>query len=233
MSEQTVAQPEDLYGLPLDQFTAARDRLAKRLRSDGDDATAAAVAKLRKPSVAAWALNIASRQSPEAVERLMASHRRLRETTTADMLQEASRDRRSAVAELLETAVDALAAEGRPASGTTRDRINSTLLATGTDHEAESDLAAGRLVREVEPSGAGWGDIALTPPPRDTKTREKLAAEQARAKAEKLKSEAEKAEQRAERALEALTEATRRAEEAREVADRAESEAREAERAAI
>ena len=46
---------DELYGLPLEDFVAQRDALAKRLRADGDRDAAAAVKKLPKPTRAAWA----------------------------------------------------------------------------------------------------------------------------------------------------------------------------------
>ena len=48
---------EGLYGLPLERFTAERNALAKQLRQEGERDRAAEVAKLQKPSVAAWAVN--------------------------------------------------------------------------------------------------------------------------------------------------------------------------------
>jgi hypothetical protein len=46
-----------LYQLPLDQFTSARDELAKRLRTDGQAEQAEQVKALRKPTVAVWLVN--------------------------------------------------------------------------------------------------------------------------------------------------------------------------------
>ena len=43
---------DELYALPLDQFTAARNALAKRLKKEGDKEAAATVQTLKKPSVA-------------------------------------------------------------------------------------------------------------------------------------------------------------------------------------
>lgn len=233
MSEQPIADADDLFTLPLDQFTAARDRLAKDLKTAGDEESAASVAKLRKPSLAAWALNLAVRRNPDSVGRLMASHVQLREATDARSLQEASRKRQTAIAELLELAMAELANAGRPAAASTRERINSTLLATGADRNAEADLAAGRLVREMEPSGEGWADIGFAPPP--TRIRDnalEVAAERARSRADKLRAEADKAEHRVDQAERALAEAKRRADEARATAAQAETDAREAEEAA-
>src|SRR3954464_3795685 len=46
-------EADDLYGLPLDEFTSARDALAKRLRGEKRRDDADFVQRLRRPSVAA------------------------------------------------------------------------------------------------------------------------------------------------------------------------------------
>src|SRR4051812_39551314 len=70
--------PEDLYGLPLEEFTPARDALAKELKAAGRKDEAAEVKSLRKPSLAAWALNRAAREHADAIERLRAAGADLR-----------------------------------------------------------------------------------------------------------------------------------------------------------
>jgi len=49
-----------LYLSPLEDFIPRRDALTKELRSAGDRAAATRVKALRKPSRAAWALNVAA-----------------------------------------------------------------------------------------------------------------------------------------------------------------------------
>src|ERR671929_141560 len=63
-------QPDDLYGLPLDRFIAERGALAKALRGEDRRDEAAEVAKLRKPSAAAWAVNQLVRTQGRAVGEL-------------------------------------------------------------------------------------------------------------------------------------------------------------------
>ncbi|HEX8206307.1 MAG TPA: hypothetical protein VF587_09635, partial [Solirubrobacteraceae bacterium] len=68
--------PDDvdaLYCRPLDEFVPARAELAKALRADGRRDEAAAVAKLPKPSVAAWAVNQVVRTQPALAEELWAA----------------------------------------------------------------------------------------------------------------------------------------------------------------
>ena len=55
-------EADDLYGLPLGEFTAARDALAKRLRGEKRREDADFVKGLKRPSVAAGAINLAVRE---------------------------------------------------------------------------------------------------------------------------------------------------------------------------
>lgn len=227
-----VTDPADLYSLPLDRFTAARDSLTQWLRSQDRGDEAQTVGKFRKPSVAAWALNRASRSNPELVERLLESHRQLREADSINAMQSASGARRQAVSALVEAAVNELRADGRPDSLQTRDRMTSTLLAVATDPDGEAQLEAGRLVRELEPSGSGWGEMGLTPvlvEPRDDAL---AAATRARGKADRLEKEVADAERQLEIAERAVKEARRRAKAARERFRKASDEATEAAKAA-
>lgn len=226
-----VTDQADLYALPLDQFTAARDTLARWLRSQDRGEEAETVGRLRKPSVAAWALNRASRGNPDLVEGLQRSHRLLREANSVEEMRSASEARRRAVSSLVEAAVGELHADGRPDSPQTRDRINSTLLALATDPEGEAQLEGGRLVQALEPSGAGWGDMGLTPVPVDPRQQALAAVEEARARADRLEKEADEAKRRLELAERAVKEARRRAKTARALFEEASSEAARAEMA--
>lgn len=207
--------------------------MAERFRSEGRAEEAEQVGKLRKPSVAAWALNRAAHSQPEQVDVLLDSHRQLREADTAGAIQMASEARRQAVAGLVEAALMELRADGRPDSLQTKDRISRTLLAVATDSQGEADLKAGTLARELEPSGGGWGDMTLPPPPPlDPVHEAEDAAAKARALAEKLETEAAEAEGRLEAAKQAATEARRRAKASRAAATKASREADLAEKAA-
>ena len=224
-----VMQPTDLFALPLDRFTAARDSLARRLKEDGDEEGARQVSAMRKPSVAAWALNRVSRDDPEAVAQLLDSHRMLREAGSRQEVEEASRQRRDLVARLTD---EAMAGVGS-SSLQTRDRINRTLLAVATDHEGEAHLASGTLVRELEPTGVGWGEMDLPPPPQpDPAAEARRLVEEASSRATKLESEAEAADQEVERLKEALAQAKDRAKAARAAARKAAEELRKAEETA-
>src|SRR5207248_2616268 len=61
----------ELYGLPLAEFTSARNEVARRLKAEGDDAAAEEVRSLRKPTVPVWAINRLARTEPAAVRGLL------------------------------------------------------------------------------------------------------------------------------------------------------------------
>src|SRR6266508_1541027 len=112
---------ERLFGLAPEEFVAARDELARRLRKDGDGAAAKRVAGLRRPTVAAWAVNRAARRRPElatdlieAGERLRQAQRRALSGLRGGALRTAGAERRVAIERLLAEAADVLEESGRP-----------------------------------------------------------------------------------------------------------------------
>jgi hypothetical protein len=65
-----LTDPHELYGLSLDEFIPARAALVKSLRTDGQRDEAGRVSKLRKPFVAAWAVNQLVRTQPREITSL-------------------------------------------------------------------------------------------------------------------------------------------------------------------
>jgi hypothetical protein len=160
--EADQAAIDRLYGLPLDQFTSARDELAARLRRDGDASAASEVKRLRKPTVSAWALNQVSRNNAKQVGELIDAGGRLREAQEQllagegrEPLDQAAEDERRLVAELARQAERELVAAGRSASSSVQERLRETLHAAATDPEAREALSAGRLLREYTATGLG------------------------------------------------------------------------------
>jgi len=66
-----------LYALAPEDFIPARDTLAKRLQADDQRETAAVVKKLRRPTVAAWAVDQAARADPSMLDDLLSAGERL------------------------------------------------------------------------------------------------------------------------------------------------------------
>ena len=147
-----MADPDDqLYGLPLEEFTPARDAAAKELRKAGDRETAARVAKLPKPSPAAWTANQVAREQPELIEALLDAGAALRAAQDAAVsghggrgLREATLAERGAVDAVM-AAATAFKPGGRPLSRPMADRLRTTL------HAAAGDPALRDALRT-----AGW-----------------------------------------------------------------------------
>ena len=175
--EASARAPEDLYGLPLEEFTPARDALAKELKAAGRKDEAAGVKSLRKPSVAAWALNRVAREHPDAIDELRAAGAVLRDAQEEAMSGDAGRlrDAGRALAEEVDRVAglgaDVLRAAGRPASAAQQEKIVATLRTAAVDDEAGDALARGVLVEELESTGfslLGSGAGAFAAPSRSS-----------------------------------------------------------------
>jgi hypothetical protein len=163
---------DQLYGLPLDQFVAERGALVKALRADGDRGQAAEVAALRKPSVAAWAVNQLVRTQRRAVDDLFAAGDTLRDVQAEVMagrqdaraLRDAAGDERAAVDALVQSARGLLTADGDGLSPSVIDRVADTLHAAALDDDARGAVDEGRLERELRHVGLGAGGLVAPGP---------------------------------------------------------------------
>jgi hypothetical protein len=160
----------DLYGLPPGEFTGARDARVKELRKQGEREAADAVKALRKPTVAAWALNQLARTRSRDVARLIAAGEQLRSAQEEllgggdrSAFQEAAGAERELVADLTADATT-LASEAGERSGGLREKVAETLHAAALDEETAAELRAGRLTREREAIG-GFGQPGGGPAP--------------------------------------------------------------------
>lgn len=157
-----------LYGLPRDEFIPARDALARELRADGDREAAARAKALRKPSVAAWALNQVSRSEPKRVQALLSAAADLRTAQEAllsggghEPLRSASAAQRSALESVAERAQRLLEDAGHGSGATIQNKLFETLQAASRDPELAEQLRAGRLLREAEIGDLGLGGLDL------------------------------------------------------------------------
>ncbi len=169
-------EPDDLYGLALDRFIPERAALAKALRADKRRDEAAAVAALRKPSVAAWAVNQVVRSQPAGVQDLFTAGDELREAQARLLagsgdgraLRAANEREREAVDELVRAARGLLSSEGHELSPAVVERVSDTLHAAALDEQAREQVRAGRLERELRHIGLGLGEsadpFAVAPP---------------------------------------------------------------------
>jgi hypothetical protein len=164
---------DDLYGLPLDRFVPERAAQVRALRSAGEREQATAVAALRKPSVAAWAVNQLIRTQRREVQALLDAGDALRDAQAdvlaggadAQDLRSAAERERTAVDGLVSTARGLLSSSGQELSAATLERVADTLHAAALDDEAREQVVEGRLVRELRHVGLGGG-LGLVAPAR-------------------------------------------------------------------
>jgi hypothetical protein len=115
---EVLETARDLYALPPEAFTAARNRLAKELKSAGNADDAAIVAKLRRPRLAEWALNRLSREDTDVVGRLATAIVEAQRAQSAAIggdaadLREATNELRRSTSAATDAAVRMLSSDG-------------------------------------------------------------------------------------------------------------------------
>ena len=148
MAKALDAEIDKLFQLPLEEFTAARNALAKVAGGQ-----AAAIKALGKPPIAAWAVNQLYWQDPARYEALVAASTEMRKTHRAVIegrkgdLRAAGREHETALDAALKATLALLKAAGQPATDTTRHAILNTLRAL------PSEEPPGRLTKALTPGG--------------------------------------------------------------------------------
>ncbi|MEV0717329.1 hypothetical protein [Asanoa sp. NPDC050611] len=151
----------ELYSAPPDGFVAARAELVAAAKAAGQSDRAKQLGKLRKPTVAAWVVNLLAIRRPELVDQLVelsAALRSAQRQLKGDALRELTRQRREAVGALVKEAV-ALATKADPGNRGKLPvaEVEATLTAAVSDAEVAEQVRSGRLVRAA--SYAGFGEV--------------------------------------------------------------------------
>jgi hypothetical protein len=162
------AAADELYGLPPEQFAAARDGFANRLRQAGERELATAVRNLRRPSVSAWLVNVLVRRRGTDLDDLVDIGDHLRSAMArgaGDAVRSLTEDRRTAIARLV---ADVEAMAGRPVTPGVSEEVRLTLEAATADPTAATAVRSGRLVRPLRYAGFGElpdlaGAVGLSP----------------------------------------------------------------------
>ena len=203
--------------LPED-FVVARNATVRQLQSDGAADTAAAVKRLRRPTLATWALNRVARAEPEAVRAYLEASRELRraqEHGSPDLrdVMRRHRDRQHALADLV--VEQAATQPGNPER--VRAAAQETLEAAALDDTIAGALGRGRLVA-TERAASAFEVLDVQGPPRSAAARRKPGVDERRID-ERQVGLARDALERAERALtgarDTLADAEREVEERR------------------
>lgn len=207
------AVPEDaldrLFHGPLEEFTSARNELARSLRSDGEAEAADWVKSLRKPSRAAWLVNRLATLKADEVRGLLevgeelraAQEEMLAGATDREKLREAARREQEAVDSLLRTA-DAIGRE-HGVGAQILTRVGETLQAAAGDPELAEAIRRGRVTKEQRAASIGLvGPTSAPAPARKGKRGDAAAERRARQQQAKRRKEAERKLTTAERKLE-------------------------------
>ena len=162
MADDLLRETTKLYGLPLSEFTAARNARAKKLKQDNPE-LAAAVASLPKPSLAAAALNELVREDPSEVRALVQSGKRLRQAQEAAVAGKKGADLTAAIQEH-RTALERVQRDlrRRKLSGSTLEKAMQTLRVASIDRELQPRLERGALHEDLAAAGFGL-DPGLVP----------------------------------------------------------------------
>ncbi|SBT54534.1 coiled-coil domain-containing protein [Micromonospora narathiwatensis] len=242
-----------LYATPPDRFVAARDAAVAEARQAGDPKAAREIGRLRRPTVAAWLVNLLAIRRPELVadlaqlaESLRVAQRELR----GGKLRELSAQRRAVVGALVGEVRKLATAEpdAPPAGKLPLAEVEATLNAALSDTGVAEQIRAGRLLRATHYAGfgevprpqlrlvTGGAEEPPVPEPAGTRrARDEQAAERA-ARAERarrrraLDRELAKARGDQDRAEQELAEAVRSERDGTATLDRIETELAELER---
>jgi hypothetical protein len=151
-----------LYEAPPDGFVAARAAAIADARKSGDKDAAKRYAALRKPTVAAWLVNLLALRRPELIDDLVELSTALREAQRGlqgGQLRELSDQRRRVVSALV-AAARKLAVEEDPSLSAGKlplAEVEATLTAALAEPEIAEQVRSGRLVRAA--TYAGFGEV--------------------------------------------------------------------------
>ena len=146
----------ELYELPPEEFTAARTAAVKRLRADGDRVTAREVGTLRRPALAAWAVNLLVRERAELVEELTAMGDSLREAQAqldGAALRDLNRQRRHLVTAVAAEVGAVASAHDHPLGAAASRQVEETVHAALVDPRAAVAVRSGLLAQPLTSTG--------------------------------------------------------------------------------
>lgn len=159
MSDDVLELAEELYGLPLGDFTPARDARAKELKGTP---LAASVKALRKPSTAAWVVDLLVRYETEQVDQVLAVGSALREAQDgmdAAQLRELTKQRRQLTAAVTTRARALARQHGLRVTEQVAAQVEATLTAAMIDVGAARAVRSGLLVSALSATGVGELDV--------------------------------------------------------------------------
>jgi hypothetical protein len=153
---------EELYSLPPDEFTGTRNQWAKQTKADGDADLAKRVGELRKPSLAAWVVNMLMRHQGDEMAQVLdlgASLRQAQADLDGDALRELTRQRRQLTTAVTQQGRRLAKDLGQKVTEAVADQVQGTLHAAMVDEHAAAAVRSGLLVTAIEATGVGETDV--------------------------------------------------------------------------
>lgn len=154
---------DELYGADPAGFVARRIELVKQARTAGDKALAGQIAALRRPTVAAWYMNLLARAGSTELDELIDLGATMRQAQGAlDMARVTSlAPRRRELEHAVQRRLDMLlATQGVTASPAAWGEVGHTLTAVAADASAAAAVRSGCLARSLV--YAGFGEVDLS-----------------------------------------------------------------------
>jgi hypothetical protein len=159
VTEELLEIADGLYALPLADFTPARDARAKELKGTE---LAAPVKALKKPSLAAWVVNLLVRRDADQVSQVLDLGAALREAAAGmqgDELRALTRQRRQLTAAVTTGARALASGEGVKVTQAVADQVEATLTAAMLDARCAEAVRSGLLVTALAATGVDEVDL--------------------------------------------------------------------------
>jgi vacuolar-type H+-ATPase subunit I/STV1 len=158
-TDPLVAIADELYAVPAEAFTEARNAAVRQTQ---DKELAGRVKALRKPSTAAWAVNLLVRREAEQIDQVLALGASLREAAESmqgEELRALTRQRRQLTAALASTARSLAREADVRLSQAVVDQVEAVLNAAMLDPVAADAVRAGLLVKAFTSTGVSQLDV--------------------------------------------------------------------------
>jgi hypothetical protein len=151
-----------MYEAPPDRFVAARSAAIADAKKAGDKDTVKRLTALRKPTVAAWLVNLLALRRSDLIDELVELASALREAQRGlkgEEMRELSNQRRQIVSALVTEARKLAVAEDATMTGAKLPlgEVESTLTAALAEPEIAEQVRTGRLIRAA--TYAGFGEV--------------------------------------------------------------------------
>lgn len=153
MTDDLLDIADELYALPLAEFTPARDARVKELKGTP---LAARVKALRKPGTAAWVINLLVRREGAQVDQVLSVGAALREAQqamSAGELRALTRQRRQVTAAVTTQARRLAGDEGFRVTEAVAEQVEATLTAAMVDAACGRAVRSGLLVTALHTTG--------------------------------------------------------------------------------